>query len=207
ISVFSPQRHSYDLSFAPEALLSPDTFDNFSFSTIPVTLSDSATQVEDLLVDVSSLRTLLVEQPLSAAPTVQSQLSRDPARVSGSLENTSGETLYNAMIVSGDAAQSLGDLAPGARAEVDLLRSQQSFPEQSFEASDDLFNQEQVLTTLFSYDRFTFGEPTFQGQQGMPERDGVYLLAWRFAPALDLAVDGDGQIQQGMTLYLIRLNT
>jgi hypothetical protein len=206
VSVFSPQRRSYSLSFGPDALLTPGAFDNFMFNTVPVDLSDSAVQLPDLLVDVSSLRTLLVEQTLPTVPTVQSRLSRSSARMTGSLVNASGETLYDAMIVSGDAAQPLGDLSAGSSIEVNFARNMQSFPPQFTGESSELFNQEQVLMTLFSFDRFALGGSTFTGQQGLPERDAVYLLAWRKAPALEVALDGDSQIQQGMTLYLIRLN-
>ncbi|NNJ10756.1 hypothetical protein EKD04_010490 [Chloroflexales bacterium ZM16-3] len=207
VSIFSPQRRSYTMGFGLDALVSPGTFEGFEFSTSLVTISDSTVQVRDLLVDVSSLRTLLVEQPVVDVPAVQSQLARDASRVTGSLRNTSGEMLYNALIVSGDAAQSLGDIGPGATVEANLPRNLQSFPDLIGTPSDGLFNQRQVLSTLFSYDRFTFGGPTFQGQQGLPERDAVYLLAWRSAPMIEVSLDGKDSLQQGMTLYLIRLNT
>jgi hypothetical protein len=205
VSIFSPQRRTYSLGFAPNALVSPGTFESFQFSTMPVSLSDTAATVPDLLIDVSSLRTLLVEQPVSELPSVASQITRDPSRVAGSLRNTSGETLHNALIVVGDAMQKLGDVDPGASVEVNLSLNIQAFPGQVSISSGGLFNQQQVLSSLFSYDRFAFGGPTFQGQQGLPERDAAYLLVWRDRPAIDAAVDGDGRLQQGMTLYLIRL--
>jgi hypothetical protein len=207
VSVFSPQRRTYTLGFAPDALVSPGTFESFQFSTVPVSLSDSAVTVPDLLIDVSSLRTLLVEQPVVDVPAVQSQIVRDTSQFSGTVQNTSGETLHNALIVVGDAVQILGDVGPGVNVEVKLPLNLQAFPGQVDTPSSGLFNQQQVLSSLFSYDRFTFGGPTFQGHQGLPERDAAYLLAWRDQPAIDVAVDGDGHLQQGMTLYLIRLNT
>jgi hypothetical protein len=207
VSVFSPQRRTYNVGFAPDALVSPGTFESFQFSTLPVSLSDSATTVPDLLIDVSALRTLLVEQPVSDVPSVASQITRDSTRVLGSVRNTSGETLHNALIVVGDAMQTLGDVGPGASIEVNLALNIQAFPGQVNLPSGGLFNQQQVLSSLFSYDRFTFGGPTFQGQQGFPERDAAYLVVWRDQPAIDVAVDGDGRLQQGMTLYLIRLNS
>jgi hypothetical protein len=205
VSVFSPQRRTYTMGFAPDALVSPGTFESFQSSSVPVSLSDTAATVPNLLIDVSSLRTLLVEQPVGEVPAVQSQLVRDTLRFSGSIENTSGETLHNALIVVGDAVQTVGDVGPGARVEVNLPLNLQAFPGKISGPSDALFNQQQVLSSLFSYDRFAFGGPTFQGKQGLPERDAAYLLAWRDLPAIDVAVDGDGQLQRGMTLYLIRL--
>lgn len=207
VSVFSPQRRSYTIGFEPDALVSPGTFERFEFSTIPVTLSDSAVEVPDLLIDVSSLRTLLVEQPVIDVPTVQSQLTLGASRVSGSLRNAGGETLENAMVVVGDAAQAIGDIGPGASVTIDLARNLQSFPSQSDTPTDGLFNQRQVLSSLFSYDRFSFGGPNFQGQQGLPERDAVYLVAWRSTPTIAVSIDGDDRLQKGMTLYLVRLSS
>jgi hypothetical protein len=207
VSVFSPQRRTYTMGFAPDALVSPGTFESLQSSSVPVSLSDTAATVPDLLIDVSSLSTLLVEQPVGEVPAVQSQLVRDTLRFSGSIQNTSGETLHNALIVVGDAVQTVGDVGPGARVEVNLPLNLQAFPSKISGPSDALFNQQQVLSSLFSYDRFAFGGPTFQGRQGLPERNAAYLLAWRDLPAIDVAVDGDGRLQRGMTLYLIRLNT
>ncbi len=208
VSVFSPQRRTYTLGFAPDALVSPGTFESFQFRSQPVNLSDSAATVSDLLIDVSSLRTLLVEQPVADVPAVQSQLIRDPQRLSGTLRNTSGETLRNAMIVVNDTAQTLGDVGAGASVEVSLslgMHNAQTFPSQIGVPSDGLFNQQRVLASVFGNDRFAFGGSNAQGRQGLPERDAAYLLAWRDQQAIAVDVSGDGSIQQGVTLYLIRL--
>jgi len=208
VSIFSPQRRSYNLGFTPDVLVSPGTFEGFQTSMVPVSLSDSGATVPDLLIDVSALRTLLVEQPVADVPSVQSQLAHNTQQFSGTLRNTSGETLRNAMIVVGDSVQNLGDVGPGASVAVNLSLNLQAFPNQIGETSSDgLFNQQRVLSSLFTFDRFTLGGPTAMGQQGIPERDAAYLLAWRDQPAIEMTVDGDGQLQRGMTLYLIRLST
>ncbi|NTU86149.1 MAG: hypothetical protein HGA45_43615, partial [Chloroflexales bacterium] len=69
-----------------------------------------------------------------------------------------------------------------------------------------LINRYQVLTNLFGYDRFALGGPTFQGEQGIPDADGVYLLGWADTVAIGASIDGDAGRQQGETLYMIRLN-
>ncbi|NTW02636.1 MAG: hypothetical protein HGA19_15380 [Oscillochloris sp.] len=207
VSIFSPHRRTYTMSFSPNTLISPGSFESFQFSMLPVNLSDSAATVPDLLIDVSALRTLLIEQQVSDVPVVQSQLMRDTSRISGSVRNNGNETLYNALIVSGDAAQSLGNIDPGTSMQVNLARNLQTFPSQIDMPTDGLFNQQQVLQNLFSFDRFTFGGPAFQGQQGLPESDAVYLLAWRSRPTTSVRVNGDDSPQKGMTLYLVRLNS
>ncbi len=207
VSIFSPQRRSYTLGFAPDALVSPGTFENFQFSPLPVNLSDSATTVPNFLIDVSALRTILVEQSVSDLPAVQSQISHDTQQFSGTLRNTGGETLRNAIVVVGGVMQTLGDIGPGASVAVNLSLNLSTFPNQFDETSNSLFNQQRVMSSLFNFDRFTFGGPNMTGQQGLPERDAAYLLVWRDQPVISTTVDGDGQLQRGLTLYMIRLNS
>ncbi|EFO81677.1 hypothetical protein OSCT_0422 [Oscillochloris trichoides DG-6] len=207
VGLFSPQRRSYDLSFAPQALVSPGSFESYSFNPVPVTMGEAGVQIPDLLVDVSSLRTLLLEQPVEKAPTVTSQIERVAGQVRGNITNLSGETLYAAQIVRGATMQSVGDLVPGQEVDFNLPLSMQNFPDYNYGNTDpeQIFNRALIIYNLFNYDRFSFGGPNWSGAQGIPEPDAVYLLAWSMAPALEVAVDGDATMQQGMTLHLIRL--
>ncbi|WP_129626843.1 hypothetical protein [Candidatus Oscillochloris fontis] len=207
VGVFSPQRRSYNINVAAEALVSPGSFENYTFKHVPVTVGEEGVYVPDLLVDVSSLRTLLVEQHVAQTPAVASQIERVASQVRGTITNLSDETLYDAQIVRGTMAEELGDLAPGQMAEVTLPLNMQNFPDYNYDTNDSegLFNRDLVLYTMFNYDRFALGGPSWSGAQGIPDPDAVYLLAWSMAPALEVAVDGDPNIQQGMTLHLIRL--
>jgi hypothetical protein len=63
-----------------------------------------------------------------------------------------------------------------------------------------------VLYSLFGYDRFSLGGPTFQGEKGFPETDGVYLLGWADGSLIETQIDGEVSRQQGETLYIIRLD-
>jgi hypothetical protein len=126
--------------------------------------------------------------------------------VQGQLSNQSNLRLTDAVVVLGDSAQFIGDLGPGASAEVNLQGNTHNFPEQLTFSSSGLFGRDRVLYSLFGYDRFATGGPLFQGAKGLPEDDGVYLLAWAEQPALTVSIDGDDGRQLGHTLYIIRLN-
>jgi hypothetical protein len=206
LGVFSPQRRSYVLRFAPEALVTPGSFEGFSFRELPVTSDGASTEVRDLLVDVSALRTLMVEQQVAVAPAVTSSLSLNQGGVSGELRLDGGPALRDVQVVLGAASQQLGQLQPGETAQVDLSGALQNFPDQvSFEQGGS-FNHERVMYSLFGYDRFSMGGPTFQGDKGIPEPDGVYLLGWADGPLIETAIDGEPDRQQGETLYIIRLD-
>lgn len=204
IGVFSPQRRSYELRFGPDTLVTPGTFEGFRFTSVAVSSDEAGAAVPDLLVDVSALRTLVAEQPAAEVPAVASSLQADGAGVRGELRNQSGLALSDAVVVRGDSASYIGELAAGAAAQVSLAGNN-NFPEQLTFASGGLFNHDRVLYSLFGYDRFAIGDPTFQGSKGLPETDGVYLLAWADRPALPVTIDG-ADTQQGQTLYIIRLN-
>lgn len=204
VGVFSPQRRSYTLSFEPDALISPGAYEGFQFRNQPVTVSDSAATMDELLVDVSSLRTLLVEQQVREAAAVASRLERGGGRVTGEVRNTGGVALRDALIVAGEAAQELGDLAPGAAVAVDLDTTRRNFPDQITYSTGNIFSHDQVLYSLFGYDRFAISGPNFQGEKGIPDLNSVYLVGWSDAPALRVSIDGSER-QQGATLHIIRL--
>lgn len=206
IGVFSPQRRSYELRFAPETLITPGTFESFRFSSIAVAADEGGATVPDLLIDVSSLRTLIAEHPDAAVPAIISNLQIDRTTVEGQLSNQSNLLLSDAVVVLGDSAQFLGDLRPGDSAQVSLVGNIHNFPDQLTFSSSGLFSRDRVLYSLFGYDRFAVGGPRFQGAKGLPETDGVYLLAWAEQPALSVAINGDNGRQQGQTLFIIRLN-
>jgi uncharacterized membrane protein YhaH (DUF805 family) len=204
VGVFSPQRRSYDIRFAPDALVTGSTFDGFSIQTAPVTSDASSTGMSDLLIDVSSLRTLLVEDSGAQVPPLVSQIERNNNSVSGSLTYQGSAALEAAMIVSGDSFQMLGALAPGATVEIQVDRRANNFPNGLFIEEAELFDRQQVLYDLFSYDRFALGGPMFDGMTGLPDVDGVYLLGWANQPALEVGIT-NAQEPQGQILYIIHL--
>lgn len=207
IGVFSPQRRDYRLSFASDALVSSRFFDGLPTAGATVHTTDSAVEVRDLLVDVSSLRTLIVEQPVIDIPAVTSQLQRSPDSVDGTFTYQGSVALEDAMIVYGDSSVLVGRLAPGQTEQVSLQAGLNSFPDSSIGNEQQIFNRGEVLANMFDFDRFSFNGPNFDGTRGMPERDGVYLLGWVNTALLPVQLDGGSAIQQGSLLYVIRLGS
>jgi hypothetical protein len=206
LGIFSPQRRSYGMGFDPIALVTPGTFEGFSFRPTTVDSDGATVSVNDLLIDVSSLRTMMVEQQASGLPQVSSDLRREQGRVEGELTLVAGPALRDPVVVFGAAAQQLDDLSPGDAASVALRGNLSNFPDQLSFDDNGRINHNRVLYSLFGYDRFAVGGPTFQGEKGHPDRDGVYLLGWAEGIALEASIDGDTGRQLGETLYVIRLD-
>lgn len=205
-ALFSPQRRTYRVDLAAETLVTPGTFESFQLQNETVTGDGASTGIRELLIDVSALRTLLVEAPATRVPAVSSDLELDPATgVRGELRLEGDLALSDAMLVFGAAAQELGELRPGDTATIALRADAQNFPDQVSPQVGGVVNREQVLNNLFSYDRFAIGGPTFQGDKGLPELDGAYLLGWADGATLELSIDGAPASRQGETLYIIRL--
>lgn len=206
VGLFSPRRRSYQLDFTADSLVTPGTLEGFQFRPVPVTSNGTTTGMRDLLVDVSALRTVIVERAVDDVPTLTSALRRDGDHVRGEVTLVDGPALRDVQIVAGAAATMIGDLQPGGSAAVDLLTTQITFPNQMLLSADGTFNRNQVLYALFGYDRFSVGGPTFQGGQGHPDPAGIYLIGWAAVPTLVVSVDGKAIEQIGETLYVIRLN-
>lgn len=205
-ALYSPQRRAYRLDYGPEALVTPGTFEGFQLAAEAVTSDGATTGMRELLIDVSALRTLLVEQPAARAPAVSSDLQVNPGTgVQGELRLAGDIALRDAIVVHGADAQELGDLGPGDTATVRVRAGAANFPDQVSPSGGGVIDRERVLNNLFGYDRFTRGGPTFQGDKGLPEPDGVYLLGWAEATTVDGQIDGQPGRRQGETLYLIRL--
>lgn len=205
-AIFSPQRRAYRLDFDPAILVTPGTLDSWRLSYEAVTMDGSTTGIRDLLIDVSSLRTMLVEAPAAQAPAVVSSLEVDAGTaVRGELRLAGGIALSDAMVVYRDAAQELGDLRPGDSATVSLRAAAHNFPDQVTPNAGGVINRGRVLNSLFGFDRFTLGGPNFSGEKGLPDQDGVYLLGWAPRTTVEGRIDGGPARQQGETLYIIRL--
>lgn len=207
LGVFSPQRRSYSVGFEPGALVTPGTFEGFSFRGAPVTSDGATARVDELLIDVSSLRSLLVEYEVPRAPQVRSSLREEQGRITGELTLADGPELRDAVLVVGSDAQQLGALRPGEAVAVELRLRQDNFPEQLTFDESGRFNHNRVLYSLFGFDRFDTAGGQLQIQRGLPEPDGVYLLGWAEGSPLDTQIDGGASRQEGETLFIIRLGT
>jgi hypothetical protein len=132
------------------------------------------------------------------------------------VRNSGSTPLNNAMFVYGSRSEWIGSLEPGERAQATMRSNNGAFPNNiTIDNADEanplndenaLFNRQQVLSTLFG---FRFVPHTMGGgggnTQGMPDEDGVYLLAWSDEPVVDLEVNRSVR-REGITLYVIRLD-
>lgn len=205
--IFSPGRQNYRLDFAPASLITPSSLGSFEADPLTVRREATSSSVPELLIDVGSFRTVMVEQTVGEVPQVQSELQHEGRHLRGQVRLVGGAgPLRNAQIVSGAASSSIGDLRPGTEATVDLDLDQESFPYQLQPDGSSLIYRNQVLNSLFGFDRFSLGNPSLPSQHGHPDAQGVYLLGWIERPTLAISVNGDAVGQQGETLVIIRLN-
>ncbi len=205
IGLFSPRRDTYTLTLPPNALVSQERlgWDNSAYA--PIVWTEQNTELRDLLVDVSSLRTAIVEQVVDMPFQVSSNLQRQRGEVRGAVQNLGSEPLRDAVIVYGSTQQRLGTLAPGDNHEVVLERNRGNFPGfANFDDDETMFNRQRILNILDEPDQFgRFGPNTPMG--GLDD-NGVYLLSWGEQPLSSVQIDGTSANQDGLILYVIRLN-
>ncbi len=206
VGIYSPNRRTYDVSFPPEALVSTNQFIRISDNPIRTVWADNTTDVRNMLIDVSSLRTLLVERSVAVPIQVASDLQHSANRFTGTVQNIGNQPLIDALVVSGTSAQVVGTIAPGATSTVDLNSSLENFPRQIDQEPVGSFSREEMLNMLFGPGQFV----NFTGVNpdpgwGMVNSDGVYLLAWQPQPSVETRLDHTTRSQEGLTLYVIRL--
>lgn len=206
VNIYSPQRRSYDLSFPADSLVSPMSFEGWRNQGLTVHNDDLSSGIERLLIDVSALRTLLVEAEITSVPPVSSRLERDGMRLSGHVQLEGSTGLRDVLIVTRTNAQLLGQMVPGQPVNVDLALNQFNFPERISLDDSGVIIRSQIINRIFDHDRFAFGGPQFGGaRRGMPN-DDVYLLGWAADPGDTIVINGRTAAPQGETLYIIRLN-
>ncbi|MEI7744854.1 MAG: polymer-forming cytoskeletal protein, partial [Chloroflexota bacterium] len=119
---FSPTRATYEIKVPGDALLSApmngDIFGSGVVNSLDVVEGDPS-RVRNLDVGVGSLRTIRAEAS-ATGPKVSATLAVVDGRLTGTVTNESSLTLAGAAIVLGSAAQTLGDIAPGASTKINL---------------------------------------------------------------------------------------
>lgn len=122
LGIYSPNRATMQVRVPGDALLgSPmngDIFGSGTVSPLDILQGDPST-VRNLDVGVGSLRTIRAEAS-ATGPIITANLTVTDGRLKGTVTNGSDRALTGASIVLGSAAQTLGDIAPGASAEVNL---------------------------------------------------------------------------------------
>ncbi len=195
LGLFSPNRHTYTLSLPAETLVSMHNFNNNPIS-MPVTWNDEATLLYDFLVDVSSLRTVVLQQSLDNVPLqVSSSLEMAKGELVGEVANRGDFPFTDALLVYGNSVQQLGTIAAGERVPVQLERDLFNFPNEANAVRDGDFDRQQML---YSLDYTTGMETNF--------RSGAYLLAWGEKQFTDVQIDTDPINHHRLVLYIIRLH-
>jgi hypothetical protein len=195
LGVFSPRRKSYSFQFAPDSLIRTQESGERQ-ATSSFVWSDTTAEVQDLLVDVSSLRDLVIEQPIAKVPQVQSSIQQRQGKIWGTLQNQNDEPLHNALLVYGNSVVPLGTIAPRSTVDVEIERDMFNFPDNAGTGREGTFDRQQILSNLFQQHNTMV--------EDQPQQD-VYVLAWREQPLLDVQTQTDFMKEQYLTLYIIRL--
>jgi hypothetical protein len=122
LGIFSPVRASFQLRAPGDTLLSApisgDMFTTGQTGALDV-LEGDPSRIRDLSVGYGSMRTVRAEGSTSG-PVVDAELRLEGGRLVGTVVNHSDRAIQAASIVLGSSVQNLGDLAPGATANVNL---------------------------------------------------------------------------------------
>jgi hypothetical protein len=172
---------------------------------------DTGTHLRDVLVDVSSLRTFIVEQTVTTDVAVRSDVRRTAQTLEAVIENQGNIPLADALLVSGNATESLGTISPGQSQQAVLDRSRNNFPHAAHvqSSAEEMFDRQAMLNSLFNFDRFLggFAQPVGPGaaNQSFFPAEHTYLLAWQESAVMDVSLEDGAVEQQALTLHVIRL--
>ena len=206
VGLFSPVRRAYDVGLGPETLAgNAAPIFGGPREALEVVRTEASVDLPGFLVDVGSMRALMVERALQV-PEVHIMLASAPGdRVVATIENRSSAPLEDVALLSGEHAQKLDDFSPGERREVELERN--GFVPQLPFRSGGVIRRDEALNAL----RSSFFVPP--DMMAPPDRGGVAmaqpvpaqnvtLVAWTGDPSLDLRLDGSPFEVQGDTLYM-----
>jgi hypothetical protein len=217
MGIFSPRRGVYTVDFESEALVSTGRFDMNRFDEAPLRWTDGGTRLRDALVDVSSLRSFVVEQSLENPVQVQSNLDHGAQRIAGTVQNTSALPLQDALLIADDSVQQLGTLEPGDTREIALELGLQDFSAWQDPAEEDqdetgMFNRYTMMEVVVDVSRTggnNFGMPGPGAPGGLPhalfQPGHAYLIGWREAPVVEAQLVDTAAEQHGLTLYIVQL--
>lgn len=206
LGLFSPRRATYNLGFPSAALVTSgpsQSFLNASFE--PVVVGENGAPSLAVLADISSVTSLVVEAAVDLPLQVQSAVISDTQGYSGELRNTGGLALDDALLVSGGSFVRLGGIAPGESKRFVASDAQTGFPNSLGLAESGVFDRQAIMNLLFDRDILRFRNPGISGTAPV-DAEGLYLLAWASQPTVDVSLGGQPASQNGLTLFVIRLN-
>ena len=212
LGVFSPNRGSYQLRVPGGALLSSPVAGDFSVdgsqSSLDVLQGDPS-RVRDLAVGFGSLRTVRAESAVTV-PLIQADLRLEDGHLRGTVTNASTEHLLAPAVVLGSTVAKLSDLAPGAKADLDVaLQPVQLGQQLSDRIVGPLFGDVRGLGEdgARQYARHTIidqlsWDPNF-GSTGTLPVDGAVVLAWSDHDLLPVEIEGQAPRRMGNVLWFI----
>lgn len=235
IGIFSPRRAEYDLQVDGDLLLRPLPSDSYyrsvSLSLDGVTMEQAdSVFVRNVRVDVGAI-TPFVAQGQVAAPKFSSQLTYTVkgavATLEGTIQNLSGLTLKDAVILSAGGSQKIGDVKPGQTLEASVALSAsratsiwqnatQVLPAGSavtYVASgysnydttiDDIFGSTSYYDDRETYRRYSMLTWLFDPYSTGGRGSGTYLVGWTDDSPVQASLVGDRYNVSDKTFYIIR---
>jgi hypothetical protein len=204
VGLFSPRRTSYTIGFPTETLISESsTWSELSSQSAPVLQNDASTEVPDVLVDVGSIRTFIAEGTLDVPVRVESDVRASGGQFSGQIHNLGAHPLEDALLIRGTSFQSLGTIAAGENRSLSSSAPAGNFPWGVSLPRTGLFDRQQLLSVLFENGPAGLTNPSSNSQT---IDNSIYLLAWSSAPSVGVRLNGEEASQEGLTLYIIRLD-
>jgi hypothetical protein len=218
LGVFSPHRTKADFSFPAESLVFP--VDHTGNDEHTVVWTDTATKVENFLLDIATFQLFHVERPQEVSINVKSNVHRLQGNLIGSIENVGDQPWIDAGVVHGNGVQWLGRVEPGQSHQINVSYNQGTFPDSvqlshSEEDEEDpfaSFNREGFLRTVFArYGGSIIVQKPMQqgyyGSLGIPDTQHGYLLVWGTKPPLDVKIDQKRPYStESIVLYIIQLS-
>lgn len=229
--IFSPHRAKYSLILPGQVLIHPESPYSYSVASTDqaIVWDDTSSRVQDMLIDIGSTRTIIVEQRVSHTLSVSSSLrwsvSQDGTTyIVGHIENPGMHPLSESILVYGSRARQIGTINPGETLAVSLGPDDEGFPYEISGMSDDdeIFSRPTLISQVFPPAMAdTMLVPTPAPVAGpyappavppptasMPMRRRPYLLAWGDQPLTTPQIHGEKvfQRQRSLVLYVILLD-
>jgi hypothetical protein len=200
--IFSPDRSTYDLTMAGDALLAPVRATLFgeqrAVSPVVMEQGDPAS-VRELAIGVFGFEAVRADAIITAGPALEVTWREVDGVTVGTVTNVGDAPLTDVAYVSSSEGERIGDLEPGASADFEIDRtningssaSDQVYGFGGFDSSDAdarrILMRRGVIDSLVGYGAFEPGGAVLSGGPGR----GPYLIGWRDGGGpLPLEVEG-----------------
>ncbi|MFN8620179.1 MAG: hypothetical protein U0869_05465 [Chloroflexota bacterium] len=205
VGIFSPARATYDVKVADAALLTnPVYLQQQGQATVPLdVLTGERSRLRDFQVGFAVLRTFRAEAGV-AAPRVDAALTFKDGVLEGTVTNASDRPLEALAVTWAGAAQPIGDLAPGASAQVHLPLGRVAMGTGA-SISDLVFGpmpQDNRIPREQRSRRMVLDQLWWSGGLGNgPATGGPMIIGWAPGPGIGIDLGSDVK-QTGDTLLL-----